>query len=152
MELKCIFSVKVWGTFVYCWWWEHSITWRLQCVPLSTGARIITLTRIDLRQSTLEYPALEGLNPWEIRQFSFLSISKISSGIIGPIDNLIEVSSAFVYLQWKRYQIWWRNSSKSDLKVAFLWKYLANLPLASMQTMILETNISLCMSSTLVSF
>ena len=42
---------------------NHYIT---RCASDLDGARIITLTRIDLRQSTLEYPALEGLNPWEI--------------------------------------------------------------------------------------
>ena len=56
------------------------------------GARIIKLTTIELRQSTLKYSALVELSPWESRHFSLLilGLGKIRRGIIGT-DDMIDI-------------------------------------------------------------
>ena len=75
--------------------------WFFSCTTRIKGARIFKLTIIKLQQSTLEYSALEELNPCNIRHFSLLILGKIRRGIIGPND-MIDI---WIYnIVWLRFQ------------------------------------------------
>ena len=84
------------------------------------GTRIITLTRIELWQSTLKQSALLQLKPWEIRHFSLLIVGKFRHGIIGHIENCVKFDGShrtclFIYdNSFTRYgtMILWKVTSK----------------------------------------